>query len=274
LRRAGADLIRVARCASTVDALRWGGRLAVHAPEVARARSLRSADTAWRNGATFRTPRGRWVHLPGDHTAGAREMYCRDVYLRSGLTIPDAGWVVDLGANRGLFTVMAAMDGARVVAVEAQEGFAPLIHRLLRANGIGAGRVQVEIALAASASATVSVGGVVADDDRWRTASHAGGERPDRVTMPELIQRHGIGRIGLIKVDIEGSEFSLLHRDGDLAWLGLVDQISMEVHPAFGDVTDILQPLRRSGLAIRVADNVGSPVPAHSPRASYVYGRR
>ena len=27
-------------------------------------------------------------------------MYCRNVYLRTGLTMPAQGWVVDLGANR------------------------------------------------------------------------------------------------------------------------------------------------------------------------------
>ena len=40
-------------------------------------------------------------------------MYCRNVYLRTGLTMPATGWVIDLGANRGLFSVWAAVTGAQ-----------------------------------------------------------------------------------------------------------------------------------------------------------------
>src|SRR5487761_1479777 len=76
-----------------------------------------------------------------------REMYCRNVYLRTGLVMPRAGWVVDLGANHGLFSVWAAMAGAQVVAVEAQQGFAPIIGGLAAHNGVAA-RVRVETAIA------------------------------------------------------------------------------------------------------------------------------
>jgi len=103
------------------------------------------------------------IALPPAYTAGAREMYCRNVYLRTGLVIPRTGWVVDLGANRGLFSVWAALAGAQVVAVEAQQGFGPEIRCLAAHNGVG-DRVHVEIALAGGTVRAGATAGVVADD--------------------------------------------------------------------------------------------------------------
>jgi FkbM family methyltransferase len=239
---------------------------------VVRSQSLCPADHAWRRrGALFRTPSGRTVVLPGEHCAGAREMYCRNVYLRTGLRIPADGWVIDLGANVGLFTVLAAVEGARVVAVEAQQGFAPEIARVVALNRVEPGRAHIEVALASSGASAVELVGVVADDERWRLASHAPPERPAGVSVPELMFRYGIRRIGLLKMDIEGSEFSVLHPDCAPAWLARVDQLAMEVHPAFGDVAQLRDLLGRHGFAVTITDNDGSAVPAGAPGAAYLY---
>jgi FkbM family methyltransferase len=274
LRRLGADVWGVLRVARPASAARWLCGLAVRAPQVLRSGSLVAADHAWRHrGARFRTPRGRTVVLPGGNSAGAREMYCRNVYLRTGLRIPDGGWVLDLGANAGLFTVLAAVDGARVLAVEAQQGFPPETARLLALNGVPPGAVHVEVALAGSGIAGVPLVGVVADAARWRLASHAAPDRPAGVSVPELLSRYGIGRVGLVKMDIEGSEFSVLHADSAPAWLPRVDQLAMEVHPEFGSVAGIVELLRRHGFAVTVTDNDGRAVPAASPQAAYLYAR-
>jgi FkbM family methyltransferase len=275
LTRAGSDTLAVIRGARSISALEWLLGLVTHAPDVVHSGSLRPADVAWRRrGARFRTPSGRSVFLPGDLTAGAREMYCRNVYLRTGLRIPTDGWVVDLGANAGLFTVLAAVEGARVVAVEAQRDFGPEISRLLTLNWIGPQRVHIETAFAAAAGPQIPHVGVLADDERWQTASHAAPERPAAVSVPDLMSRHGIDRIGLVKMDIEGSEFSVLHPDSDLSWLSYVDQITMEVHPAFGDLEQIHRTLLRHRFGVRITNNEGDPVAAGSSEASYAYCRR
>lgn len=274
LRRAYADLRSVLRVAAPTSALLWAARLAARAPEVLRSTSLRAADSAWRRrGARFRTPSGRRVVLPGAYCAGAREMYCRNVYLRTGLSIPAGGWVLDLGANAGLFSVLAAVEGARVVAVEAQQGFAPDIVGLAALNEVGPGRLHVEVAFAASGTPEVALVGALAGAERWRLASHAAPERPPNVSVPELMSRYGIDRVGLLKMDIEGSEFSLLHSDADTGWLARVDQIAMEVHPEFGEVARIVDLLRQRGFAVAVTDNGGHPVPATAPSAAYLYAR-
>ena len=112
----------------------------------------------------------RRVSVLPPHVLGAREMYCRNVYLRTGLTMPDDGWVVDLGANRGLFSVWAAVSGARAVAVEAQQGFVPLIEALAEHNGVR-DRVHVEVAM---------VGGTRAWDPGWAFYPMISDGRPPR----------------------------------------------------------------------------------------------
>jgi FkbM family methyltransferase len=273
-RRVVGDLRAVCRSASPVAATRWVTSLVTHLPECTRARSLSPADRAWaRSGASFTTPSGVVVSLPAAYSWGAREMYCRNVYLRTGLAMPTKGWVIDLGANRGLFSIWAAVTGARVIAVEAQQGFAPLIRQLARHNGV-AERVQVEIALASGVTASGARAGVVADDRRWSTTSHGAPTRPADVSIPQLISKYRIDRIRLLKIDIEGGEFAVLGADDDLNWLQEVDQIVLEIHRDFGDAPSLIDRLRSHGFAVELRDNDGSRVAATSNQLSYVYCRR
>ena len=177
-RRALSDIVSVSRHARPASAARWLTSFAVHLPECCGTRSLIPADRVWaRTGARFRPPDGPVISLPAAYTAGAREMYCRNVYLRAGFSLPRTGWVLDLGANRGLFSVWAALAGAQVVAVEAQQGFGRQIRSLAAHNGIG-DRVQVEIAVVGGVVIPGAAAGVVADDQRWAASSHGAPERP------------------------------------------------------------------------------------------------
>jgi FkbM family methyltransferase len=187
--------------------------------------------------------------------------------------MPTKGWVVDLGANRGLFSIWAAVTGAQVIAVEAQEGFAPLIQNLARHNGV-AERVHIEIALASGVRASGAKAGVVADDRRWSSTSHGAPTRPADVSVPELIVKYGIDRIGLIKIDIEGGEFAVLAANDELSWLQEVDQVVLEIHRDFGDVLSLIDRLRSHGFSLEQRDNDGHRVAEDSDQLSYLYCRR
>jgi FkbM family methyltransferase len=270
-RRAMDDVRAVCGSASSVAATRWLTSLVTHLPECARARSLSPADRAWaQSGASFTTSSGAVVSLPAEYCLGAREMYCRNVYLRTGLAMPTKGWVVDLGANRGLFSIWAAVTGAQVIAVEAQEGFAPLIQDLAMHNGV-ADRVHVEVALASGVRASGAKAGVVADDRRWSTTSHGAPTRPADVSIPQLMAKYGVDRIGLIKIDIEGGEFAVLAADDDLGWLQGVDQVVLEIHRDFGDVLSLIDRLRSHGFVLELRDNDGRRVAETSDQLSYLY---
>jgi FkbM family methyltransferase len=273
-RRAVSDVRSVCRSASPGAATRWVASLAARLPECARSRSFSPADRTWsRTGARFRTPSAAIVSLPAAYTAGAREMYCRNVYLRTGLTMPAEGWVVDLGANRGLFSVWAAATGAQVVAVDAQQGFAPLIRALATHNGVTE-HVHVEIAMASGVTTSGAAVGVVADDLRWAATSHGAPARPADVSMRDLLSKYRIDRVDLLKMDIEGGEFAVLAADEDLRWLAQVDQIVLEVHRDHGDTVALVERLRRHGFAVALRDNDGGRVAATSDHVAYAYCHR
>jgi len=272
-RRALRDVVSVCRTTSPSTATRWLVSLMMRLPECAGSRSLSPADRTWaRSGASFHTATGAVVSLPAAYTSGAREMYCRKVYLRSGLTMPSAGWVIDLGANQGLFAVWAALSGAKVVAVEVQHGFAEEIERLAAHNGVDA-RIYVEVAMASGVTVSGATVGIVADDHRWSATSHGALTRPADVSIPELVSKYQIDRVRLLKVDIEGGEFAVF-ADGDLRWLEQVDQLAVELHRDYGDATSLVEKLRRHGFTIDLQDNDGNRVAATSPRLEYAYCTR
>jgi FkbM family methyltransferase len=273
-RRAAADILSVCRHARPASAARWLTSFAVHIAECQSKRSLVPADRIWvHTGARFQPPGGAVIALPGAYTAGAREMYCRNVYMRTGFVMPRTGWVLDLGANRGLFSVWAALAGAQVVAVEAQQGFGPDIKRLAAHNGVG-DRVNVEIALAGGTIRAGATAGVVADDKRWAATSHGAAQRPADISVPKVMSAYQIGRIGLMKVDIEGGEFAVFSDEEDLSWLDQVDQVVMEVHGDFGDAAALVDRLSQCGFAADLRDNGGTRVSATSSRLDYAYFRR
>jgi len=273
-RRAVGDVTSVWRCACPAAASRWTASLVVHLPKCARSRSLSPADQIWAGtGARFRTSSGAVVALPARYTSGAREMYCRNVYLRTGLTMPTDGWVVDLGANRGLFSVWAAVSGAQVVAVEAQAGFAPMIAALAAHNAVTE-RVRVEIGVASGVCTSGAASGVVGDDLRWAATSHGLPTRPPNLSVPQVMSKYEIDRLRLLKMDIEGGEFAVLAANDDLRWLARVDQVALEVHRDHGDVAALLERLRHHGFSVDLRDNDGNCAVANSGNVDYAYCRR
>jgi FkbM family methyltransferase len=273
-RRAAADIRSVCRYASTGSAARWLTTLTTQVVKCARTGSLTPADKAWdRAGARFQPLGGPMITLPAAYTAGAREMYCRNVYLRTGLVMPRSGWVIDLGANHGLFSVWAAVSGAQVVAVEAQQEFAPVIRGLAACNGVTS-RVHVEVALAGGAASPEATAGDLADDELWAATSHGAARRPAAMSVPEIMSAYPIDRVDLLKVDIEGGEFAVFDEGEDLRWLEKVDQVVMEVHPQWGDAVGLVDRLGRHGFSVEIRDNAGDRVTAGEKHFDYAYLRR
>lgn len=261
-----AELSAVHRMGGAALALRYASALALGLPRVVQARTLRPADEAmadrvWHLGIG---PRG--VALEGRWFGGAREIFGRAVYTPDpAFAIRPGERVVDLGANVGLFTLMAAAHGATVLAVEAQSGFVPEIRHNLEMNGL-ADRVCIATALVGAGR------GVFATPEAVLAGSH-GHEVPPVVALEALLDAHGFARVDLLKVDIEGSEFALF-ADGDLPWLARVRRIAMEVHPPHGDVSDLVAILRAHGFEVRVTDARGRAGVRPDARGGYVYAWR
>jgi FkbM family methyltransferase len=248
--KAGRRLVRevgnIYRTAGTGPAARFAGAIVRNVRQVVGTGNLAAADRAMAPGRYAFQVGGRTVLVDGSAFAGARELYGRGVYFAPpGFHLRPTDVVLDLGANVGLFSVAAGVLTRRVVAVEAQSGFVEEIRRNAAMNGC-TDKVAIEHGLLGPGK------GVFADPDRLRTASHYG-TTPPTITIPDLLAKHGIDRIGFLKCDIEGAEFGVFRRGDD--WLSKVDRVAMEVHPDFGDPEELASVMREHGLRVHFSNN-------------------
>jgi len=217
-----------------------------HLPEIVRSRDLRVLDKLMGQSAEKFHYRGTNVvfdcrfcdeHIKdGTFAFGiAREIYIRDCYFKYHLpsTFTNARTVLDLGANRGAFSVLTARQAEFVLCVEATEAYVPVIQHNLQINGCR--RYAVERVF-------VGAGGEMGDD------------LLPTITVEDLLLRHNIQDIDFVKMDIEGSEFALFE---SADWLKGVKALTMEVHSSFGDPNQILETLKRHNfLCIFANDNL------------------
>jgi len=171
-----------------------------------------------------------------------REMYSRNVYLHCfdtrRIRFENA---IDAGGNRGFFTVFAAQLCRQVVYIEPQLKYRACLERLLREN---------------PTSCAV------------HTENHLlGSNKNAAVSLDDLMGKYEFPRIGFFKCDIEGAEFEVFAHPEK--WISRVENLAMEVHPAFGDPKSISDVLQRNGFSVIVTDNRLRPTDAS--RASYIY---
>ncbi len=201
----------------------------------------------------FDCPRIDAIVSEGTYTFGIiRELGIRNCYVRHGIecALENAETVVDLGANRGVFSALAAACGARrIVAVEGIPELAEAVRACMSA--IGYEHCTIE---------STFVG------------RRLDGEPPPgpAVGLLEVLDRHGIDRVDVLKMDIEGSEFGLFE---ELGWLERVDAICMEVHPEHGRVQDVLDRLTEAGFAWKCGDHMFRDTPDYQ-RAEFIWAVR
>ncbi|NNE22929.1 MAG: hypothetical protein HKN11_09995 [Rhizobiales bacterium] len=234
--------------------------LAQAAPGVVRQRTLAPADARMQgtatmrvNGQDLRIPLGQIAELLDGHDdtptfGGLREMYASNVYLRAFKPGFRIGTVVDLGANRGLFSLLAVKAyGARIaVGVEPSVHFSPVADLLRRANDVADPAMPREEAFAGSKGGAGSV------------------------SMAELMKSHKLGQVDFLKCDIEGGEFDVFLNGPD--FLDRVGNIAMELHPNCGPVQEIVDQLQLKGFAVRVTDQFGRAADGGPPH--YLYASR
>ncbi len=180
-----------------------------------------------------------------------RDILLRRCYWPDDAFIPRAGeTVVDLGANVGVFSVLAArrMGAGRVIAIEAQAYEHDALVRNIELNDVGS--------LVTPLLGFAGTGGAFEDSEH----------RERTIDLDAVLREHGVDEITLLKVDIEGSEFGLFASRP--AWLRLVRRIAMEVHPPYGDVEVLAELLRGEGFGVTIRP---SAMPA---AAVYLYAVR
>lgn len=218
------------------------------APQIVRTGRLRSVDSAMSRDIQVRY-RGCRFYVPLreiDQMLGAddnptfgnvRELCARDCYFGPFRFDGPLGTFLDLGANRGMVSLMAlsCMRADRAIGVEPQQKYESILQLMLQANHLSPDRAPRYTRLISSPS-------VEAGD-------------PSRNVSIETIRREqGVDHFGLVKIDIEGGEIELF-REPD--WLAHTHNIAMEVHPPAGDLSAIPAALKKFGFSFVCVNQSG-----------------
>jgi FkbM family methyltransferase len=130
--------------------------------------------------------------------------------LCSRLVLPDYV-CIDVGANIGVKSLFLSRHCHRgqVVAIEA----APTVVQCLEANiaANNATNIRVEKTAVGDRKGSVSF----TENSAWGHVSQNGSEVPI-TTLAEIVQRLGLPRVDFIKIDVEGSEFSIMRSSLEL----------------------------------------------------------
>jgi FkbM family methyltransferase len=200
----------------------------------------------------------RTVRLRNGQTLLVRPQDAIPLYEQVGEDVYDVplgarevGTIVDLGATVGFATLAMAARHKRAsfVCVEPNDATRALLVENLRRNGVAAQTFGVGIAGAPTRfeldPAHYCAG------DRLRSSDDGAIEG---ITLPELLDRAGVGVVDLLKVDIEGAERGVFAHAAQ--WAPRVRSLVAELHdgltPAAAD--DLLSPhgFRRVPLPQRV----------------------
>jgi FkbM family methyltransferase len=168
---------------------------------------------------------------------GIREVWGNEVY-----TLPFAtpsGALLDLGANIGLTTTWMATHNhfTRIVAVEPDHDNAVLLAKNLEQNGIKGEVIEAAVGprdgtVHFKKSSWFNLGTCV------ETSSDSHGPRGEEVpvrmvSVPYILNHFGLDSLGVVKVDIEGSEQALFL--GPCGWLERASALIVEFHLALVD---------------------------------------
>ena len=162
------------------------------------------------------------------------EIFRERVYDREFPDLPSNGWIVDLGANIGCFSLRAAQHLApsgQVLAVEPNPACVSVLRRNLERNRVA--NVRVQAAAVSGRAGTRHLLLSTRSTDCRLTASRA--EPPmeslpvETCTLEQVLA--GIPRVALLKMDIEGEEFEVLWQTPRRVWQG-VDRLALEYHCA------------------------------------------
>jgi FkbM family methyltransferase len=173
---------------------------------------------------------------------------------------------VDVGAHWGYFSLIAAArvgPSGRVLAVEADPRVFATLERTLDLNpGLNVEAVHVA---AAAEPGTLVLNGYNERGDNWGISSLAtpqGGTAFNVTAEPldVLLDRHEVGQVGLLKMDIEGAEVLALQGCKRFLRERRIRSLLLELHPPQiaalnSTVQDVVAGLREHGYYLWAVDH-------------------
>ncbi|MFH0851953.1 MAG: FkbM family methyltransferase [Candidatus Peregrinibacteria bacterium] len=163
-----------------------------------------------------------------------REVWSHHVYLDP----PANGIVVDIGANIGAFTVLAAQRSKRVIAFEPLQETA----RILKQNTRNLRNVSIFPFAIAGSEGTRTLSFGRHKPGKASIVLRRGPEQENirTIALQQVFDLCGVSRIDLLKIDVEGAEYEILLSSPPEV-LRRINAITMEFH-------DFLPPQHHSTL--------------------------
>ena len=158
-----------------------------------------------RNGLVFNVRPGT------DDTRILFEIFVRGCY--DAAVVAPGGTIVDIGANTGIYSILAAQQAARVIACEPHPTNLAILRKNLELNRAP----QVEVVDCAISGSPGISSLILPDDDSFvgRYSLHPGrGTRSLEVTcitLDDLFRRARLVHVDLLKIDCQGSEYEILY---------------------------------------------------------------
>ncbi len=196
---------------------KWRGRLRLrHLLSDPRDGFTRRLAADWRGGYVPYGADGLWLYIPADLDRQGQRLV-----IDGGVPDPVVALVarpgdvaVDIGGNLGewMAPLAAAVGtGGRVYTFEPVPVLADALEKTARLNGHGETVEVVRSAVAdvtgeAPFNVTMAAGG----DGALSGLASGGGATVPTITLDDFMAERGLGRLGLIKIDVEGAERRVL----------------------------------------------------------------
>ena len=208
-----------------------------------------------------RTPSG--VRLETDCYAASfmlKELLADGMYELDAEFRPKTGWtVVDVGAHHGFFALAAAQavgPRGRVLAIEAAGANFEKLRRNVELNKLE----NILIARVAAADkrgrATLYLEPHISGSNSivYKPASPHETEEIATDTLDRIVDSHNMGRVNLVKIDVEGAALTVLA--GAKKTLGQKPWVVLEVEGGAAELSAVESHLRSAGYAITSAGHI------------------
>lgn len=193
---------------------------------------------------------------------GFYEVIVRGDYTRFGQTIAPGATVIDIGANVGCFSILAAKlagPQGRVIAVEPDPSNYAQLTRNIALNG-ATNVTPYRVAVGGTDGTTLLFSSDASSLFSSTAAGPAGGagrtSEVEMMTLGSLMDRASVARCDYLKVDCEGAEYAMLDALTPDAARRIM-QISIEIHVIPGRRPDeIHERLHALGFVLRTKQHV------------------
>jgi FkbM family methyltransferase len=136
-----------------------------------------------------------------------KEIWIENVYEVNQGWFDVSGVTVDIGANIGAFSILAAKHESRVFAIEPEPHNLEALRHNIDLNGMADKITVVPVGVSDfNGTAVINDGGggaSIKDDN-------ADGTFVDIITLDELFSRYNIDKVNVLKIDVEGSEQEII----------------------------------------------------------------